>query len=132
MCMMKEKEKCVCLCFPRGGLVEGSGEGTNESRGFRDNLWEVKSEVAICSDHRACCALLIPLQLSRSAHTLSIYRDKTPPEPSRALRPTSTPNMAHSAAPKLSSISSPQRCFLSVPLFSAHGGGYVQSLHQLE
>lgn len=60
--------------------MKGSGEGTKESRGFRDNLWEVKSEVAIYLDHRACCALLIPLQLCWSAHTLSIYRGKTPPE----------------------------------------------------
>lgn len=82
---VKEKERngvygeSVCL-LPRVGMVEGSGEGTNENRGFKDNLWEGKSEVAICLDHRACCALLIPLQLSWSAHTLSIYRDKTPPE----------------------------------------------------
>lgn len=37
---MEERErygKCVCV-LPKGGLVEGSAEGTNEKRGFRDNL----------------------------------------------------------------------------------------------
>lgn len=69
----------VCVLPP--GEVE---RGTNESRGIRDNLREGESEVAICLDHRACCALLIPLQLPWSAHTLSIHRDKTPPELSAA------------------------------------------------
>lgn len=63
-----------------------AGEGTNESRGLRDNLWEGESEVVICSDHRACCALLIRLQLPWSAHTLSVYRHKTPPELEAAAR----------------------------------------------
>lgn len=62
-----------------GGLV-GGGDGTDESRGFKDNQWGVKNEVAICLDHRACCAVLIPPQLLWSAHILSIHRDKTPSE----------------------------------------------------
>lgn len=73
-CVWKKEKEMVSVCvLPRGELLEGSEEGTNESRGLRDNLWEGKSEVAICLDHTACCALLIPLQLSWSAHTLSIY-----------------------------------------------------------
>lgn len=87
--------------LPRGELAEGSREGTNESRGLRDNLWEGKSEVAICLDHRACCALLIPLQLSWSAHTLSIYRDKTPPELSTATHFNIQHGSLHSPEPQV-------------------------------
>lgn len=79
----RKRKKWQVYTSQRRELVEAR-EGTNESRGLRDNLWEGKSGVAICLDHRACCALLIPLQLSWSAHTLSIYRDKTPPELSAA------------------------------------------------
>lgn len=116
-------------------LAKESGAGTKESRRFRDNLWELKSEAAICLDHRARRALLIPLQLS-SAHTLSIYGDKTPPERS-AVAHFITPQGFHRAARslKLSSASSPRmgvssKRFLSVTLVSAHRG--QPGLHHLE
>lgn len=71
--------------------MEGSEEGTNESSGLRDNLWEGKREVVICLDHRAYCALLIPLLLSWSAHTRSLSESKL--LLSREKLPTLTNNM---------------------------------------
>lgn len=40
--MGRKKKRCQASAPPRGELVEASGEGTNESRGLRDNLWEGK------------------------------------------------------------------------------------------
>lgn len=89
--MGRQRKRWQVWAHPRGGLVEGSEEGTNESSGLRDNLWEGKREVVICLDHRACCALLIPLLLSWSAHTRSLSETKL--LLSREKLPTLTNNM---------------------------------------
>lgn len=66
-------------------------KGQMKAGGLRDNLWEGKSEVVICLDHRACCALLIPLLLSWSAHTQSLSETKLLVSPEKL--PTLTHNM---------------------------------------
>lgn len=58
-------------------------------RQMKTGDWKIiygRGELVICLDHRACCALLIPPQLQRSAHILPIHRHSCPPEP-RAAEP---------------------------------------------
>lgn len=95
--------------LPKGGSSWRKVErGTSQSRGLRDNLWEGKSKVAICLDHTACCALLIPLQLNWSTHILSSTETKL--LLSWVQQPTLTSSVAEWAARslKLSSISTSQ------------------------
>lgn len=58
-----------------GKLAVGSLEGTNESRGLRDNPWEGKSEVAICFDHMSLlCSIDSPSALPVSPHSVHLLR----------------------------------------------------------
>lgn len=93
--------------------------------------------MAICLDHRACCALLIPLQLSWSAHTLSIYRDKTPPDLSAAAHFNNQHGSLHSPEPEviehLNSANRNQLEMFPASAFSLSSQGYIQChLHHLE
>lgn len=75
--MGRQRKRWQVWAHPRGGLVEGSEEGTNESSGLRDNLWEGKRSQSLL------CSIDSPSALLVSPHSVP-FRDKTPPEPREA------------------------------------------------
>lgn len=65
-------------------LVEGSEEGTSESRGLRDNLWEGKERGSyLLRSHGLLCCIDSPSALLVNPHSI-IYRAKTPPKQTAA------------------------------------------------
>lgn len=100
-----------------------------KAKGLRDNLWEGKWELVNCSDHRDRCALLIPLQLCWSDHTVHLQTHTAAIEPRAAVGKL---HIQH--AQRLKTLSFSQKYFLFSwirlsPCFQSHRHHLEQNLH---